>query len=68
MSAVGPQPLTYKWMKDREEISDVKSTDKLTIVSFSNRDQGNYSCIVRGGQQSIESKPASLGLGKLIVS
>ena len=63
MSAIGPQPLTYQWMKDGEEISDAKDTEKLTITSFSTQDQGNYLCIVKGGQQSIESKPALLGLG-----
>ena len=63
VSAVGPQTLTYRWMKDGEEISDIKNTDELTITSFSSDNQGNYSCIVSGGQQSIESKPASLRLG-----
>ena len=65
VSAVGPQPLTYKWMKDREEVSDIEVDEKLTITSFSNQDQGNYTCLVSGGRQSIESTPASLGLGKL---
>ena len=63
MSAVGPQPLTYKWMKDGKEISDAKDTENLTITSFSSVNQGHYSCIVNGGQQSIESKPATLRLG-----
>ena len=62
VSAVGPQPLAYRWMKDGQEICDFDS-DKLTIASFSSDNQGCYSCIVVGGQQSIESKPALLGLG-----
>ena len=65
VSAVGPQPLTYKWMKDGEGVSEVQVDEKLAITSFSNQDQGNYTCLVSGGQQSIESTPALLGLGKL---
>ena len=60
--AAGPQPLAYRWMKDGQEIPD-SNTDKLTIISFSSDNTGCYSCNVIGGQQSIESKPASLGLG-----
>ena len=63
VSALGPQPLSYRWMKDGQDIPDTKNTDKLTILSFSSENQGKYSCNVIGGQQSIESKPASLGLG-----
>ena len=63
VSAIGPQPLTYRWMKDQKEILDDTNTDKLKITSFSNENQGSYSCIVSGGQQSIETMPASLGLG-----
>ena len=62
VSAVGPQPLAYRWTKDGQKIPN-SNNDKLTIISFSSDDQGCYSCIVIGGQQSIESKPASLGLG-----
>ena len=64
VSAVGPQPLIYKWMKDGKKISDDLKSDKLTISSFSSENQGNYLCIVSGGRQSIESKPAALGIGK----
>ena len=60
--AVGLQPLAYRWIKDGQEIPD-SNTDKLTIVPFSSDNTGCYSCIVTGGQQSIESRPASLGLG-----
>jgi hypothetical protein len=49
-------------MKDGQEIPD-SNNDKLAIVSFSSDNQGCYSCIVVGGQQSIESEPVSLGLG-----
>ena len=64
VSAVGPQPLTYKWMKDGAGVSDAQISDRLTITSFANQDQGNYTCLVSGGRQSIVSTPALLGLGK----
>ena len=69
VSATGPEPLCYRWNKDGEELlSDTKctgaNTDTLTIISFSKEDQGNYKCTVNGGQQSVESKPAALELGK----
>ena len=63
VSAIGPKPLTYRWKKDEAEIFDETNIDKLIITSFSNKDQGSYSCIVSGGQQSIETMSASLGLG-----
>ena len=63
VSAIGPKPLTYRWKKDEAEIFDETNTDKLIITSFSNKDQGSYSCIISGGQQSIETTSASLGLG-----
>ena len=63
VSALGPQPLTYRWMKDGQDIPDTKNVNELTILSFSNENQGIYSCNVSGGQQLVESNPASLGLG-----
>ena len=67
VSAIGPQPLSYKWIKDGEAISDVNCNgtdkDKLTITSFSSANQGCYLCTVNGDEQYVESKPALLGLG-----
>ena len=63
VSAIGPQPLTYRWKKDEAEIFDETNIDKLIITSFTYKHQGRYSCIVSGGQQSIETMSASLGLG-----
>ena len=69
VTAVGPQPLSYIWTKDGEKISDTNGeytgtkTDTLIISSFSSLNQGSYMCIISGGQQSVESKPAALGLG-----
>ena len=54
-------------MKDEEEIPDAKNTDKLNIASFCSENQGEYSCIVSGGQQSVESEPALLALGTMIL-
>ena len=62
VSAVGPQPFAYRWIKNGQEIPD-SNTNKLTIISFCNGNEGCYSCTVIGGQQSIESKPVSLKLG-----
>ena len=69
VSAIGSEPLSYKWKKDGEELlSDNKckgtNADTLTIVSFSKEDRGNYTCTVNSGHQSVESKSAALELGK----
>ena len=67
VSAVGPQPLSYKWTKDGKAISDANCNgadkDKLTITSFSSANQGCYLCTVNGDEQYVESMPALLGLG-----
>ena len=63
VSAIGPQPLAYRWMKDGQELHSAEDTGRLTIASFSSENQGNYSCIVSSCLQSFESKPALLGLG-----
>ena len=63
VSAVGPQRLTYRWMKDGQELHSAEDTGKLTIASFSSENQGNYLCIISSSLQSVESKPALLGLG-----
>ena len=63
VSAVGPQCLTYRWMKDGQEIHCAEDTGKLLIASFFSENEGKYLCIVSSGLQSVESKPALLGLG-----
>ena len=67
LSAVGSEPLQYKWKKNGEDIIDPKctgiSTPILTIHSFSQDHQGNFSCIVSSNQKSIQSKHANLALG-----
>ena len=63
VSAVGPQHLTYRWMKDEQELHSAEDTGKLTIPSFSTEKEGCYSCIISTSLQSLESKPALLSLG-----
>ena len=67
VSAIGPQPLSYKWTKDGEAISDANCNgadkDKLTITSFSSANQGYYLCTVNDDEQYVESMPALLGFG-----
>ena len=63
VSAVGPQRLTYQWMKDGQELHSAEDTGKLTIASFSIENQGNYLCNISSSLQSVESRPALLGLG-----
>ena len=65
--AVGAEPLHYKWKKNREDITDPECTrttsPTLTILSFSQAHEGNYSCIISNKQKSIQSEPANLALG-----
>ena len=63
VSAVGPQHLTYRWMKDGQELHSAEDADKITIPSFSTEEEGYYSCIISTRLQSYESKPALLRLG-----
>ena len=67
VSAIGSEPLYYKWKKNGEGITDPEctgaNTPTLTIDSFSNEHQGMYSCIVNNKQASIESNSANLSLG-----
>ena len=63
VSAVGPQYLTYRWMKDGQELHSAEDASKLAIPSFSTEKEGYYSCIISSTLQSFESKPALLGLG-----
>ena len=69
VSAVGSGQLSYKWRKDGKEISDDASctgTDaaSLSIASFSEEQQGLYTCIVKNHIMSIESSPGKLKLSK----
>ena len=65
--AVGVEPLHYKWKKNGEDITDSECTGTtsptLTILSFSQAHEGNYSCIISNNQKSIESESANLTLG-----
>ena len=67
VSAIGAEPLQYQWKKDGAVITDPEctgaTTQILTIHTFSQDHQGNYSCIVGNSLQSVESKAAHLALG-----
>ena len=71
MSAIGAEPLQYQSKKDGADITDPECTGSttqiLTIHTFSQDHQGNYSCIVSNSLQSVESKTAHLALGVLAI-
>ena len=69
MSAVGSGQLSYRWKKGGQGISDDASctgTDaaSLGIASFSEEEQGLYTCIVKNHIMSVESSPGKLQLSK----
>ena len=68
VSAIGPGPLTYRWRRERTVIDDEDCTGvdeaTLTIMSFSVKHEGHYSCEVKCNGNSIESDPAKLELSK----
>ena len=67
VSAIGSEPVHYKWKKNGEDITDPEctgvNTPTLTIGSFSRHHQGNYYCVVNNEQMFVESDPANLALG-----
>ena len=68
VSAIGPEPLTYKWKKDGVDIIDQYCTgvneQTLIISSFSLQHEGKYTCEVKSNQKCVESNPAKLELSK----
>ena len=71
VSAIGSEPLTYKWKKDEEDIIDQEctgiDTHTLNISCFSSRFQGEYICEVKDDHKTIKSNPAKLELSKYTV-
>ncbi len=67
VSAIGSGQLSYKWKKDGE-ITDPNCTGvhtaALTISSFSDNSQGDYFCVVKNNNMTIQSNPAKLELSK----
>lgn len=57
----------YEWKRDDKVITGPKyhgtNGPILTINGFSAADQGEYSCIVKNSERSLESKPANMALG-----
>jgi predicted lipoprotein with Yx(FWY)xxD motif len=72
VSAVGSGQLSYQWKKDDQEITDCDhyagiNTAALTISSFSDKCQGDYLCIVKNDNVTIESKHATVELSKSVL-
>jgi hypothetical protein len=71
VSAVGSGQLSYQWKKDELEITDDDhytgiNTAALTIFSFSDKCQGDYLCIVKNDDVTIESKHAKVERSKSV--
>ena len=68
VSAIGPEPLLYKWKKNGVDINDEDYTGvdepTLSIRSFTLKHIGNYTCDVKHNMNSIESHPSQLKLSK----
>ena len=68
VSAVGLGHLRYKWKRDGQDIIDSNcagiDTSDVTINSFSEMNQGDYTCIVMNDNTSIQSNSAKLELSK----
>ena len=65
VNASGLGILSYQWMKDGEDIDEVKypncsgvHTATLTIMPFSSEYEGDYSCLIKDQTgQNIQSSP-----------
>ena len=68
VSAVGSGQLYYKWKKDGKDITDPKytgiDTAALTINSFSDTTQGDYVCVVKNENSTVQSNSAKLESSK----
>ena len=68
VDATGLGTLSYKWLKDREDIDETLypncsgvDTAALTITPFSSEYEGSYSCLVKDeAGQEIESNPIDI--------
>ena len=67
VSAIGAEPLRYKWKMNGEDITSPEFSGTnfptLTIYTFSQTHQGNYTCVVSNNQKSVQSEAANLALG-----
>ena len=68
-SAIGSGQLSYEWKKNQQEITDHEHYDgidtaALTITSFSEKYQGDYMCIVKNDNVTIESRHANVVLSE----
>ena len=68
VSAVGTEPIKYKWKRNGADITHTgctgTDTSTLTIACFSRELEGDYTCTLFNDMASLESEPAKLMLGK----
>jgi hypothetical protein len=65
VSAVGSEPLSYRWQKDTVNLSDVdhysgSTTAMLTISNANTNEAGSYRCVVTNAYGSTNSTAATL--------
>lgn len=61
VSAIGPEPFTYIWLKDNVQLPDAIGKD-LYVLYVDPNDEGSYSCIVTSRIGSITSLNAYLSV------
>ena len=69
VSAVGSGQLSYEWRKDGQTITNLDNYTEinaaaLTVTSFSDEDQGEYTCIVNNVSTTLQSNPSKLELSE----
>ena len=69
VSAIGSGQLHYNWKKNGQDITDSDDctgtdTAALTITSFTEENQGQYTCIVKNHIKTVESSATKLKLSK----
>ena len=69
VSAVGSGQLSYMWKKDGNEITNLDdyaniNTAALTVSSFSENSQGEYTCKINDVSKTVQSNPSKLELSE----
>jgi hypothetical protein len=59
VSASGPEPLTYQWLKNGFTIPG-ETSPTLTLHNVQTTDEGQYSVVVRNTDGPVTSNPATL--------
>lgn len=58
ISAIGPRPFTYQWIKDKESLDCNAAV--LCIECFTPENEGTYTCLISNAYENIESDEATL--------